>query len=56
MTITLWIGIGLIALFIIGKIMMSVGKIFLWILLLAGIAILASPEPSTWVGSRHERS
>jgi len=51
MTITLWIGIGLIALFIIGKIMMSVGKIFLWILLLAGIAILgfAGAQYMGWV-------
>lgn len=41
MTTTIWIGIGLIALFVIGKILMSVGKFFLWILLIAGIGVLA---------------
>ncbi len=41
MTTLVWVGIALIALFIIGKIMMSVGKFFLWILFIAGVGILA---------------
>jgi len=41
MTNLVWIGVGLIELFIIGKILMSVGKFFLWLMLIAGIAILA---------------
>lgn len=47
MTTTVWIGIGLIALFIIGKIMMSVGKLFLWLIFVAGLAVLA------YAGAQH---
>ncbi len=41
MTTLAWIGVACIALFIIGKILMSVGKFFLWLLLVAGLGILA---------------
>lgn len=51
MTTPIWIGIGLIALFIIGKIMMSVGKVLLWILLIAGIGVLgfAGAQHMGWI-------
>ncbi len=41
MTTTVLIGIALVAVFIIGKLMMSVGKFFLWLLLFIGIGLLA---------------
>lgn len=41
MTATVLIGIALVALFIIGKLLMSVGKFFLWLMLFVGIGLLA---------------
>ena len=52
MTATVVIGIILVAVFIIGKLLMSVGKFFLWLMLFVGLGLLAfaGAQHMGWIG------